>query len=435
MLYERYGVKLVLSAMPSTWKISIGESDRAILVDADPATFTRSDSELPLTGWYVERGGWRPALAKLLPAPGAASLPTPLIERVTKGYIIHYDILGLVYWMLTRQEEVGRTDLDEHGRFAAGSSHAFKHGYLERPVVDEWLDILGQVIQRTWPSIRLKRRQFSVKVSHDVDQATRYGFRSWRTLPRVVAQDVLKLHDARGLLGPWMRVSMRSRLNRLDAYNTFDWLMDTSEKHGLISAFYFICNRRGTPYDCDYDLEHPAIRSLIRRIHVRGHEVGLHASYNTYLNCAQLKLEANRLRRVCSDEGVEQQLWGGRMHWLQWSQPRTLRAWSDAGMAYDSTMTYAERPGFRCGTSCEYPAFDPVAQEVLRVRVRPLVVMEGSVIANYGLGLGAGIDARRKMLALKDSCRRVGGHFTLLWHNSNLITRNWRQLYWDVLDG
>lgn len=54
--------------------------------------------------------------------------------------------------MLTRQEEVVRTDLDEHGRFQVISSHAYKQGYLERPIIDEWLEILGRLILRAWPT-------------------------------------------------------------------------------------------------------------------------------------------------------------------------------------------------------------------------------------------------------------------------------------------
>jgi len=46
-----------------------------------------------------------------------------------------------------------------------------------------------------------------------------------------------------------------------------------------------------------------------------------------------------------------------------------LRAWADAGMDYDSTLSYADRPGFRCGTCSEYPAFDPVAGEAPTARL------------------------------------------------------------------
>lgn len=435
VMQERYGLSIDLARAAAGWRLSLDGRDGVIRLDGDPATFAHADSDLPCMSWDAAAEGWNPVLGKPLPAPGAASLPVPLIKKMADGYVLHYDVLGLVYWVLTRQEEVGRTDLDEHGRFAATSSHAFKHGYLERPVVDEWLDILGQVIVRAWPGVKLKHHEFSVKVSHDVDQAARYGFRPWKGVLRGMAGDALKHPDLRGLAGPWIRLKSRKRLHPLDAFNTFGWLMDVSERRSLQSAFYFICERRGTRYDCDYDLNHPTMQYLLQEIHGRGHEIGLHASYNSYRDPERIAHEGQRLRTVCTSLGIGQQVWGGRMHWLQWSQPVTLRAWSDAGMAYDSTMTYAEAPGFRCGSCFEYQAYDPVAQEALPIKVRPLIVMEGSVIETYGLGLGVGSAARERILRLKNVCRQVGGCFTLLWHNSSLTTRKWRRLYIDVLDG
>lgn len=435
LLQERFGLEFSLCCESNCWEIALKGALGCLRLRATPETFQRADSALLHTQWNATEEGWQPILDKPLPAPGEQSLPQPLIAATSDGYQIGYDILGLTYWMLTRQEEVGRTDLDEHGRFPATSSHAFKHGYLERPVVDEWLDILGQVIKSTWPGIELKHHAFSVRVSHDVDSPSRYGFRPWKRLPLGMAMDVIKHRDMRGLLAPWIRLKTTKQLHPLDSFNTFDWLMEQSEQHGLVSAFYFICGQQGTPFNADYDVGHPAIRSLIRRIHARGHEIGLHPSYGSYLKPARVLEEAGRLRQVCAEEGVSQKEFGGRMHWLQWQQPDTLRAWDAVGMSYEGTMGYPECPGFRCGSCFEFPAFDPVIQEALTLRVRPLVVMEGSVIAEYGLNLGAGDAASRKMLGLKQSCQRVGGDFSLLWHNSCFVTKEWRDCYMEVLDG
>lgn len=76
------------------------------------------------------------------------------------------------------------------------------------------------------------------------------------------------------------------------------------------------------------------------------------------------------------------------MHYLQWRHPDTLRAWNAAGMTYDSTLSYVDHAGFRCGTCFEYQAFDPVAQEALDLRLRPLIVMEGGVFGPQYMGLG-----------------------------------------------
>jgi len=437
ILHERFGLPLELRVdRASSWVLTLPNAgdDRAVIIDLKPAATQSGGIQQRVFSWDAAREGWHSALDKPLPAPGVCPIPFPLIEKRGNDYAIRYDILGLVYWSLTRLEEIDRTDLDEHRRFPAMASHAFQHGYLERPVVDEWLDILGQVVRRTWPGVELKRHRFSMRISHDVDSPSRYGFCSGRAFLRAAAADFIKYRDVRVVAAPWVRFNTRARLHPLDAFNTFDWLMEVSERHGLTSAFYFICDRRATAHDSDYDVEHPAIRDLMRRIHARGHEIGLHPSYNTFLEPAQIKLEADRLRDVCSQEGIHQEQWGGRMHYLQWRQPVTLRAWNDAGMTYDSTMGYADRVGFRCGTCFEFPAFDPVRQEALQLRVRPLVVMEGTAFGHKYMGLGITDAARNKMLELKQICRKVEGSFTLLWHNSSLQTDMQRYMYEAVVN-
>lgn len=398
----------------------LGETGEIIFPRFDPV-FHRSRSDFPCFRWVPESEGFKSPLGEAIPAPGSIAPAQPLIEYGPETATIHYDILGLVYWMLTRKEEIGRTDLDEHCRFPAISSHAFKYDYLERPIVDEWLNVVGQVIQRVWPSCQLKQHAFSIKVSHDVDGPARYAFQGIKGLVRNIAGDILIRRNPRSaLLAPWVWLASRNKkiIHPKDPSNTFNWIMDQSERNGLVSAFYFICGRTDPRKDALYDPEMPQIRGLIKRIHSRGHEIGLHPSYNTYDKPDQLVIEANRLRKVCQEEGVQQTAWGGRMHFLRWDQAVTLNAWEQAGMAYDSTLSYADRPGFRCGTCFEYPAFDVVSDRKLNLRIRPLVAMDCTVIADRYLALGSTEEAYGKFNELKQKCRKVGGVFTLLWHNS-----------------
>ena len=436
VLYERFGVHFTLcGAQAGFVTLSPAGSATRISIVSDPATFCRSDSQLSYTTWDAADEGWKPAIDDVLPAPGAQCLPVPLVQATHSGQQVNYDILGLAYWMLSRHEELGRTDLDAHGRFPAIASHAYRHDYLERPIVDEWLHILAQIIERQWPQLQLRRQVFSMKVSHDVDTPSRYGFRSARGVLRAMAGDVLRRRDLKGALrAPWLRLASHSALHPADPANTFDWIMDLSERHGLASAFYFICGRTDPQKDADYDIEHPAIRRLLRRIHARGHEIGLHPSYNTYQNPAAIASEAQRLRGVCQEEGVGQSAWGGRMHYLRWEHPTTMLGWEQAGMAYDSSLSYADRPGFRCGTCFEYPAFDPIEKRQLSLRLRPLIAMEATILADAYMGLGTSEAALEKFQQLKDRCRAVGGCFTVLWHNSQFESIAERTLYGRVLE-
>ena len=436
ILAERFGHAWSLSSTPTGLVLCLNGGKGQIIFDKVEDCFGESRSDIPFTTWDAAAEGWESVLGSALPSPGAGTLPQPLIEKSPAGFVVHYDVLGLTYWMLARVEEIGRKDLDQHGRFPASASHAYKQGYLDRPIVDEWVHILGQVMNRQWPTIELKQHEFSMQVSHDVDQLSLYAFKSWRTIGRMMTGHLLKRCDPVAFIAaPYVKLATRKKLISADPYNTFEWLMDISEQNNLRSAFYFMCGRTDPARDADYEIEHPAIRNLMSRIHERGHELGLHPSYGTYQRPELFKAEAEKLKRVCEEEGAEQFQLGGRMHYLRWEQPTTMRAWADAGMDYDSTLGYADHPGFRCGTCYEYPAFDAVRQEQLRLRIRPLVVMECSVIDKAYAGLGVTEDAANLINTLKERCLSVNGVFALLWHNSYLQTRELKNLYLGLFHG
>lgn len=418
----------------SGFKLSVAGARPAILLPVGWCAGVYNASEPSFGLIDVAGEGFSGVLGDLLPAPGITDASARLVEASDELVVVNYSIPSLAYWMLNRIEEVGRTDQDQHGRFPATASHAFRHGYLERPLVDEWVEVLRQLVQRVWPGLPMIGHAPSIRVSHDVDSPSRYAFGGPGALLRTVAGDLVRRRQFGSLLrGPRLWLGSRARLHAADPSNTFDWIMDRSDEHGLVSAFYFICGRTDAGKDAAYDIEDARIRALLRRIHARGHEIGLHPSYATYRDPELIASEAARLRRVCSEEGIEQAEWGGRMHFLRWEVPTTLRGWEQAGMAYDTTMSYADRPGFRCGTCHEYPAFDPVAGRQLQLRIRPLVAMECTVMAPRYLGLGDGDAALAKFVELKRACHAVGGCFTTLWHNTYFEQQRHRDLYRALL--
>jgi len=426
ILAERFGHTWNLLRTGTELMLKLHGAEGEIIFDRLEDCFTEPRSDFPFTLWDATAEGWLSVLALPLPAPGVARLPSPLIEKKDTRHVIHFDILGLAYWMFARIEEIGRSELDEHERFAAKSSHALKNGYIERPIVDEWLHILAQVIQRQWPGIVLRLHSFRMLVSHDVDMPSRYAFRSPASFLRAMAGDLVvrkKIFDA--LLAPWVRLQSKQALHPRDPYNTFDYIMDVSEHHGLTSAFYVLCGQTDVSRDADYDIDHPAIRTLLRRISQRGHEIGLHLSYGAFKDPESIEREFSRLRSTCEKEGVRQTCWGSRMHYLRWAQPVTIRALDRAGITYDTTLTYADHAGFRCGTCFEYPAFDAQDNRQLAIIIRPLIAMECTVLEKRYMGICNISESINYFNGLLGTCKSVKGVFSILWHNTEFdITKN-----------
>jgi len=344
------------------------------------------------------------------------------------------DVFGSAFFMLSRYEEAISTVRDSHDRFPAKASIAYKAGFLDRPIIDEYVEILWAAMQRVWPRLERLQCTYRTLLSHDVDWPSSNAFHSPMKVLRSSAANLLKRGDLIGAIRtPWQWLNSRDRLHPSDPYNTFDWLMDLSDKHGLKSSFYFICGCTDPTKDTDYNLEHPAIRRLLRNIHARGHEIGLHPSYNTFRNQSAIVAEADRLKRVCAEEGIIQAEWGARMHFLRWETPLTMQGLEMAGITYDTTLGYADRAGFRCGTCHEYRAFDPVSRQSVNLRIRPLIVMECTIIDERYMGLSVTPEAFEQFMKLKNACRTVSGDFTLLWHNSQFSTVQKRELYQAVL--
>jgi hypothetical protein len=365
-----------------------------------------------------------PAELWLAPASIPQSLPVPGSGRALG------DLFGAAFFLLTRYEEIALPARDGHDRFPAGASLAGRQGMLERPLVNEYGEALWQALSARWPRLERRRRSYRLLLSHDVDQARSYPWGPL-TLAKLAASDVLKRRDPDLAVRRLRAARSRHAPEPVhDLFDTFDLLMDSSERRGLRSAFYFLAGSSHPAFDGDYRLEDPWLGHLLRRIHERGHEIGLHPSYESYRDPERIRRELDSLQTACARLGIVQERWGGRQHFLRWENPTTWRAWEDAGLDYDSSLGFADAPGFRCGACFEFPVFDLPARRVLRLRERPLVLMEAALL-NHGASRET-VFAMASTLAAR--CRRVQGDFTFLWHNSRLESRRDQRLYQRALD-
>lgn len=136
---------------------------------------------------------------------------------------------------------------------------------------------------------------------------------------------------------------------------------------------------------------------------------------------------------TCRDLGIDNSVSGNRQHYLRWDARETPDHLDAAGFEYDTSGGFADRPGFRYGTSRSFPMWSWKKNAPLSIVQRPLILMEGSVIDDRYLGMGNSRESMELMLRLKRHALAYGGDFTLLWHNSSLTTPEDRAFFQELI--
>ena len=320
------------------------------------------------------------------------------------------DVFASVFFMLTRWEEFVSRERDTHGRFPAEKALACKAGFLDRPVVNEYAELLRQMFARLgWQPPRPKRR-FSMTVTCDVDRPRLWWSAADRL--RTLGGCILRRGDFREA-GFWLKNHI---FRQKDPYDVFDEWLDLFEKNGLTGHFNFL-GKRPPSSDCWYPLEHPFIVKLIRKIAARGHVTGFHPSYEAFGDAGLFRQELESLQAVSPAPVTS-----GRQHYLRFAAPHTWQMWEDAGMDWDSTMGYPEAEGFRCGICQDFPVFNFLTRQTLRLREKPLLAMDVT-LALYRKYTPE--TAFERLQQLRKQVEKHSGEFVLLWHNSSWNTYFW----------
>ena len=360
----------------------------------NPNSWLSSDwnPQLPLQIIDTREFGWEAhCKSRYLPELFPNPKELPRFSKKDDTHHLELDVIGTSFYMLTRYEEFVSTKKDKHERFPFGESISSHEDPVNRPIINEYLEILWECLSRLFPNLKRKHRNFRINLSHDIDR------------PQFV--------HTPGKSG-----------TSYDTLSHYEKLVGFAENNNLKSSFYFLTAVTEPKIDADYTLDDDEIKNLLILINHSGHEIGLHPSYNTFDNPEQTKKEWLLLRKSCEALNINQDRWGGRQHYLRFETPKTWRNWESAGIHYDSTLGFAEHPGFRCGICYEYPVFDLQNSETLNLLERPLIWMDDSLLSKVYMGFQVDSDeAISYTLEIKDICRKYNGDFNLLYHDNYLI--------------
>lgn len=335
-----------------------------------------------------------------------------------KHSLFRFDIFAASFYLLSRYEEYLPYIKDKYDRFDAPESLAFKNGFLEKPVVNIWAEMLATALQNLYPQIQRRTNTFRFIPTYDVDAAYAYKNKGFvRTLGGFFK--ALRAFDFAEMKARAMVLAGRTT----DPFDTYDLQLELQEKYRLRPIYFILFADYGIN-DKNIPTDNKQFQELVKHLADYA-EIGIHPSYTSNNDSERLKKEVYKLGRVLNKD-----IRRSRQHFLKLYFPTTYRALMNLDITDDYTMGYASWPGFRAGICSPFPFYDLEAESEAPLTIHPFALMEGTLRDYLKLNPEQAVERARK---LTDEVKAVNGTLITLWHNESLSNAkrwtDWLQVY------
>lgn len=321
-----------------------------------------------------------------------------------------FDILSASFYLLSRYEEYFVTKKDEHNRFKPEDSLAFKHHFLQTPLVDIWLNQFAVLLQKQYPELKIKEGKYTQLNTIDIDFAYKYkGLSVWQKTRKYVGSWFRGKPDPKALQAP-----------DIDPYDTYDFMLKNANEKNIETKFFFLLANYGG-HDKNIPPHSSEMRELINKLKTT-YACGIHPSYKAGINTKLYKQEHSLFEQLFHAKTTF-----SRHHFLKIRLPESYEWMESTGILNDYSLAYSTQAGFRASTSLPFKFFDLSKNKTLEVWVHSPCVMDVTLKNCLNLKPQEAIAAIKN---LKSEVQKVNGEFISIWHNSSFdIESGWQD--WD----
>ena len=343
------------------------------------------------------------------------TIPT-LFQDEESQMTLPFDFFGAVFYLISRYEEYHPEQLDKHERYLHTNSMLFKNGWLQRPLIDEWIYELYLILQAN--NIPAQLSPFHYRPTYDIDMAYSYKHKGVRRNIGGFIRDFLK--------GDIAAVKERKDVllsNKLDPFDAFVWMKQLHSENRVKPIYFILASLETTEYDKNISPESEAMQKLIARLSKDG-QIGMHPSYYSYKE------------EIFDDEQhILQQIVGypinhSRQHYIKMAIPDTYRRLIKKHIRHDYSMGYGTALGFRAATGRSFYWYDVEKEEQTELRVYPFCFMDSTVLFNEDYSPEKAFAELKKMTKI---ARHTHSSLITVFHNFSLGNvkswRAWRDKY------
>ncbi|WP_299364668.1 polysaccharide deacetylase family protein [Winogradskyella sp.] len=325
----------------------------------------------------------------------------------TKGFFptsersdLPFDIFAASFYLLSRYEEYLPHVKDDYGRFMAKESLAFKHRFLNQPIVDIWAYKLQNVLKKRFPDFVFSERSYKVQPVIDVPMA--YYFRK-KGLLRTIGGTFSDIGRLR-LRQLYQRYSVLMGFKR-DPYDTFKWIITKQKLCDFKFMVFFLIGDYST-YDKNISTNKKEFVSLIKSV-ADYSDVGLKASYFALEDISVLKKEKLKMETIINSE-----LKAVRHSFSKLNLPKSYRNLIELEINQDFSMGYVDTLGFRAGTCTPFQWYDLDYEVQTPLKINPYHCLDFAL-----LKYDSQLDKSEHLQKLINHIKAVNGTFVPIFHN------------------
>ncbi len=344
------------------------------------------------------------------------NIPT-LFSVDDTGYSLPFDLLSAIFFLLSRYEEYDNYKPDKHNRYPATQSLLHKHGWLQRPLVDEWVAEIRKLLHKK-SGLSVASPYFSFQPTYDIDMAYSHIHKG--------ASRIVGAYMRAFLKGDLRQIAERTKVlkkKQKDPFDSFRWLRQLHREYDAKPLYFVLSATKTTAFDKNIHPQHPAMMRVIKNL-VKDGSIGIHPSYYSTEN--SVMKEEMRLLESISGKDVRI----SRQHYIRIKIPETCRQLLHNNIREDYSMGYGSHFGFRAGTGNSFLWYDLENDMITDLRIHPFCFMDTT--AHYEAKLSVP-DAFEKLNAMSKILERTGSTLITVFHNFSLGTshewKGWRQAY------
>jgi hypothetical protein len=206
---------------------------------------------------------------------------------------------------------------------------------------------------------------------------------------------------------------------------------------GFVSTFFFASvsrfDREGCDLDVAYDVTDRRFRSELEYLRESGFGVGVHLSYRALDDPVAIRRERSVVEAAAGCEVVV-----SRHHYWHLARPmwRSLAAHEEAGLRFDSSVSFQDLPGYRLGVALPFEPWDPTTQRTIRTLQLPTFVMDTMLASGREEDLEGAV---LRFTSLLDRLKAARGIAAIDWHEYTSVPAAQKRaqlghLYTAILD-